>query len=1208
MPPRRWPGRGVNPKHDSRTLAEAWVKLDVDKKEIEKTIIKILRKIYHAAQPSPVRFHSSTQRNKLKEVIIECLDQMPEGIQVAAKRNKVRTTHNLYRIIQLERSGWDVTSRPRRSLPPRTASEPRLSRRISRPRGTAPDFVHASPEVTSGWENTINSDYEPPDQLRDEESGEESENQPSDGSESEAEESEYTESHERTPFPPPWLSSAPKEDSPDMASEEEYDYQPNYYTENESDESGPEVPPHEQTPLPPHLRTPFNVDSSDGESEEEPEQKSGSESDNRSQRSMSYDEAPRDYDQTSDTAEEEHEGEWEEQDTDGESEPIEVDEQQSRDASQAVSSEESGEDSEEETKPTESEPEDGSERSSNDSSSNEESEDEAGNRTDHIPDEESEARSEAGHEDGSETESEAGSDAGSEARSEAGSEAKAESEDGSEDNRSSEELDNHLEDRTDHLPEGSEGESASASEDRSEAESEAGSEDGAEDSRSSEEPDDQHGEALPEDKHIYDYEDSRPITETQDRPRIELDYDSNGEDQFENETDNGFDDEENEEEIGPESIPDEEMKDASEAEGENESEDVSDKEMKDVSPAGKARTDPESIGDESMQDVSSAGKFKSDESMIDVSSAGKAKTNPVIISDEEMEDASEDEAENKSQASSGEEQSNASNDGSEDESENDSEGQSSEEQECSSDDESDGSAGSLEEERENSSNKAEAFEFDRPSVVPNADVDIIRADDPYRPLSIRLNDFLKDRTNPRCQSLDGDWIDISQLHFKTFQKRLMNEGLFRLGADHIWWNSSALKDINLSEVDIPQGDESRLTELSMITVIKRSIDAYYPGLGITMGDEDRLGLPRPSFTVIIRNANTEGGILDRSREPSLSRPNSARSSRYASSLTRSWWDRLFRSGIHDAPQTPGEKRKSPDSDVDSSDRPARRTRPSPDLERPYNPLRNLNALQFHDASKPQDASDPKDEPLSEEASYTQSALRSRRVLDNLSSLQFHDAMDFDETESMQGIKTTNSARSNASPQNQTFGNYREGANRLIASTIAGISPPVPMAQELLGADLWVHHAPISPSKTLLSVKEQCLNDMLISAPNPLSLRLRNLRIEYESPPRPPVPSPDPWWSMQPRVRSKTDEEVILQSKLVTAETPRKLVPFSALSTGKPIRTRRPAFLASQSCGKPTEINWAAMQILTRVSIRQPRTRGQSGRTERVNRGTRNGKG
>lgn len=175
----------------------------------------------------------------------------------------------------------------------------------------------------------------------------------------------------------------------------------------------------------------------------------------------------------------------------------------------------------------------------------------------------------------------------------------------------------------------------------------------------------------------------------------------------------------------------------------------------------------------------------------------------------------------------------------------------------------DGPAGSPEEEREHSPDKTEEFDFNRPSVVPNADVDIIRADDPYRPLSIRLNDLLKDRTDPRCQSLDGDWCDISHLHIKVFQKRLMNEGLFRLGADHIWWHSSALKDIDLIKVHSPQGDESRLTDLSMITVIKRSIDAYYnPGLGIiTMADEDRLGLPRPSFTVIIRNANTEGKIV-----------------------------------------------------------------------------------------------------------------------------------------------------------------------------------------------------------------------------------------------------------------------------------------------------------------------------------------------------------
>lgn len=211
-----------------------------------------------------------------------------------------------------------------------------------------------------------------------------------------------------------------------------------------------------------------------------------------------------------------------------------------------------------------------------------------------------------------------------------------------------------------------------------------------------------------------------------------------------------------------------------------------------------------------------------------------------------------DEAENHSERDSDEEQGVENSAGSGDDIENDSELGPDEEHEY-------GPAGNPKEEREDSPAKVEKFDFNRPSVFPNADIDIIRADDPYRPLSIRLNDLLKDRTDTRCQSLHGSWIDVSWLNMEIFQELLMRKDLFRQGADHIWWKSSAFKDLNFLKLHTPQGDESRLTELNMITVIKRSFDTYYNhGLGIIVADEDRLGLPRPSFTVIIRNANTEG--------------------------------------------------------------------------------------------------------------------------------------------------------------------------------------------------------------------------------------------------------------------------------------------------------------------------------------------------------------
>ncbi|KAJ5635362.1 uncharacterized protein N7484_008675 [Penicillium longicatenatum] len=291
------------------------------------------------------------------------------------------------------------------------------------------------------------------------------------------------------------------------------------------------------------------------------------------------------------------------------------------------------------------------------------------------------------------------------------------------------------------------------------------------------------------------------------------------------------------------------------------------------------------------------------------------------------------------------------------------------------------------------------------------------------------------------------------------------------------------------------------------------------------------------------------------------------------------------SDVDDTPQTSGEKRKSPESELDPSNRPTRRTRPSPESERLYNSLQSHDSLQSHNA-KAQETSDPADvaRALPEEASYN--SRKSRRTLENLDFLQFHDALKSVETESVRGPETTSSAGSIVSPQNQAFANYREGAGHS-ATTIEGISPPVPLAQEPHGGDLWVHHEPVSPPKSYLSGKEQRLNNMLTAVGHSRSVRLRNLSI---SSPRPPVPNSESYLSMQSRAPPKMDPEK--HSRLAIG-MPRNVKPSSELS-GKP-PTSSPAFTPSSKTspedlsppspvGSPPNINWAAMQILTRLSI------------------------
>lgn len=164
---------------------------------------------------------------------------------------------------------------------------------------------------------------------------------------------------------------------------------------------------------------------------------------------------------------------------------------------------------------------------------------------------------------------------------------------------------------------------------------------------------------------------------------------------------------------------------------------------------------------------------------------------------------------------------------------------------------------------EDETKNTSTFDYNKPSVYPNADLEVIRVENPRRPISIRLNDLLPDPNNPEHQSDDGDWIDISKLDLNVFEQHLEEEGLFKPGEDEIWCSPCALKDINISMINIPQSDESRLTNLTKFTAVKGAIERYYSGLG-TMNSTTDSGvaeLPRPSFTIIIRKADTDGELL-----------------------------------------------------------------------------------------------------------------------------------------------------------------------------------------------------------------------------------------------------------------------------------------------------------------------------------------------------------
>ncbi|KAJ5653432.1 hypothetical protein N7490_000435 [Penicillium lividum] len=897
------------------------------------------------------------------------------------------------------------------------------------------------------------------------------------------------------------------------------------------------------------------------------------------------------------------------------------------------------------------ESEDGSESGTDENRSSEELEGEAGQHTEHEPEQESSDVSETGR---SSEEPAEQSDAGS--RTGTYNEM---SDAETQDNPDEQDSESNDEDQS---GDESERESGDEANDQSEIETTRESVDKTEDSSGDEQGEasdneevsgDEQEEASGDDQEeASGNEEETPVNEEASNDEQEEysggEEEASDDDQEEVSENEAEDTHEDQAETDAEDRPDQEMMDVSEDESENASEDY-DEDMRDRS-AEPAQIDAvDSEEDEEMKDVSedededasgdeakTQAEDSSDEELENAptnDSEDKAENDPQEQSDDKPEETSEHDQEESScgeqeEASSDEEDTSADKqeEGSEDnqeEASSDEEDTSADEQEGGSDEDQEASGDETEKDLEHSSEddagdespdhefisitsgdgqedsrKSEAFDSSRISVVPNANVDIIRVDDPHRPISIRLNDLLKDRNDPRYQSADGHWVDISQLHIKVFQKHLMNEGLFRLGADQIWWNSSALKDIDISKIDIPQGDENRLTELTMITTIKRSIDPYYPGLGITLGNQELFEIPRPTFTVIIRDASTTGGILDRSRERSLSRPDLSRSYRYTPSLihrsssngTKNF-AALFEaskqiahksehgsvdSDVEVVSRISSPKRKSPDSEACSSDRPVQRRRASSDTLS----LQNLGALQFHDAIKAQGASKSGSERYST-ASSTQVVSKPREAPDILAGLEFHDAMKFlaehNDIEESESVRGPNSAGSNALSQDEHFGKYRESA-KLSPSTIEGISPPVPLAQEPptpfpLGADLWEHHVPIKPPKPRLSA-EQKFDKLLTTVLDPLTHSLRQLNIQYKTPPRPPVltkpESPfdwenwlklDPWGFIQHRIPPKTKKEADLQAK--TANIEPSSIRLGEMSLGHPIpRTRTPAFTPS----------------------------------------------
>ncbi|OQE13013.1 hypothetical protein PENFLA_c057G10760 [Penicillium flavigenum] len=171
------------------------------------------------------------------------------------------------------------------------------------------------------------------------------------------------------------------------------------------------------------------------------------------------------------------------------------------------------------------------------------------------------------------------------------------------------------------------------------------------------------------------------------------------------------------------------------------------------------------------------------------------------------------------------------------------------------------------------------FDYSRPYIVPNGDIQIIRADHPDMPIAIRVSDFLTDRENPQDICHDGDWVNIANIKFERFKENLIQEAYLADG-ETIWLDHYSLNQIDHRYIADPQAGEVRLTSLNFASTILRSIREHWPKFRNPSPDpfqgqgNRRSPLPRPNMTIIIRDGNAKGGALA-GEQPAVNRPSVA---------------------------------------------------------------------------------------------------------------------------------------------------------------------------------------------------------------------------------------------------------------------------------------------------------------------------------------------
>lgn len=159
-------------------------------------------------------------------------------------------------------------------------------------------------------------------------------------------------------------------------------------------------------------------------------------------------------------------------------------------------------------------------------------------------------------------------------------------------------------------------------------------------------------------------------------------------------------------------------------------------------------------------------------------------------------------------------------------------------------------------------NDQRPFEFTKATVLPNVDIQIIRANRPDKSVAYRLCDFIRDEWELSARSGDGSWVDGSRLQIERLKAALLDTKHLKSQDETLWWSPLPLHLIDASKVNMQaaEDEEILLTNANFFSSLQRYVEINFPHLGPgnpSIQEEGYIEI-RPIITLIVRSEDATG--------------------------------------------------------------------------------------------------------------------------------------------------------------------------------------------------------------------------------------------------------------------------------------------------------------------------------------------------------------